>query len=86
MFVQTAPLVVIEPESPRAELCVQNPILLVQIVDDFLLLVIHPTGNTDQQQPKGIQGLWHPQSLAPISSRSGMLRKLYFQTDQVSGH
>jgi hypothetical protein len=42
--------------------------MLAQIVDDFLLRVIHPAGNSDQQQPKGIQGLWHPQTLAPISS------------------
>jgi hypothetical protein len=50
---KATPLVVIEPESPPADLSWQNSILLAPIVDDFLLLVIHPTGNSNQQQPKG---------------------------------
>ena len=65
---QATSLVVIEPESPRAHLRSQNSVLLAQIVDDFLLLVIHPAGNSDQQQAKRVQGLWHPQSLALICS------------------
>ena len=51
---EATPLVVIEAQSPCTELCVQNPILLAQIIDDLLLLVIHPAGDGEQQQPKWI--------------------------------
>jgi len=41
-------LFVIEAQSPWTELCVQNPILLAQIIEDLLLLVIHPAGDREQ--------------------------------------
>jgi hypothetical protein len=46
---QATPLIVIEPQSSRADLSAQNSILLAQIYDDLLMLVVHPTGNGDQQ-------------------------------------
>jgi hypothetical protein len=66
---QATALVVVEPQSPPTDLCAQNPILLAQIGDGLLLLVVHPAGNGDQQQPEGIQGLGHLQSLASPSAR-----------------
>ena len=60
---QATPLIVIEAQSPRADLSAQNSILLAQMGDDLLMLVVHPTGNRNQQSQKRIQGLCHRCSL-----------------------
>jgi len=66
---QAAPLIVVEPQWPGAELYAEDPILLAKIFDDLLLLMIHPASHGDQQQPQRIQGSGHQPQL---SIRAGM--------------
>jgi hypothetical protein len=48
---QTPALIVREPQTPGSELFPQGAVLLLEIVDDIALLLVHPTGERDQDEP-----------------------------------
>jgi len=56
---QAATLVLGKTKSPTAKLRSQNAVLFAQIFNRVLLLLIHPSGDTDKQKAKRIQDHWH---------------------------
>jgi len=87
---QATPLIVIEPQRSPPELFAENSVYLSQVVDDLLLLMIHPSSHGDQQQPKRIERLWHLRSLASEtpSAISNLFKQIEFLTvrDHASPH
>jgi hypothetical protein len=58
-------LMVIEAQSPIAELLAKHPVLLTKVVNDLQLALIHPPGNGDQQKAEWVEnslGLQSPLS------------------------
>jgi hypothetical protein len=47
---QSPALMVIEAQSPIAELLAKHSVLLARVVNDLQLALIHPSGNGDQQK------------------------------------
>jgi hypothetical protein len=69
---QSAALVVIEAHSPAAELLSKNAILLAKVINDLQLALIHPAGDSDQQESEWLKdslGLQSPLSRARGYSR-----------------
>jgi hypothetical protein len=66
---------------------VQNLVLLSQVVNDELLLLVHPPGNGDEQQPERVQGFGHLGNLPCLNTcATGPQPDLCFQQDSVFGH
>ena len=51
-------LMVIEAQSPIAELLAKDPGLLAKVVNDLQLALVHPPGNGDQQKAEWSKTLW----------------------------
>jgi hypothetical protein len=69
---QSAALVVIEAHSPAAELLSKNAILLAKVINDLQLALVHPAGDSDQQESEWVKdslGLQSPLSRARGYSR-----------------
>jgi hypothetical protein len=49
-------LIVIEAQSPAAELLAKNPVLLAKVIDSLQLALIHPSGDGDQHKPEWVEG------------------------------
>jgi hypothetical protein len=49
---QATALIVREPQTSGAQLFPQGAVLLLEIVDDIALLLVHPTGERDQDEPQ----------------------------------
>ncbi len=73
-------LIIVEPNSPPAELLTEDSILFPQIVDDLLLLLVHPTGDDHGQQLPGCEShsarLRHRERDMPSSTTHPLLRDL----------
>src|SRR5215471_14904569 len=54
LYGQSPALIVIEAHSPATELFSKYAILLAKILNDLLLAVVHPPGNSDQHKPKWV--------------------------------
>jgi hypothetical protein len=77
---QPSSLAIREPQTPLAELFAKYTVLFAQIFNYLKLALIHPAGNSDQQEPKWIENSRHlvaslstdrtPGSAAPFSTRS----------------
>ena len=52
---QSAALVVIEAHSPAAELLSKNAILLAKVINDLQLALVHPAGDSDQQESEWVK-------------------------------
>src|SRR5947209_13199462 len=68
---QPTTLVVIEPQPAIHELLAQHPVLLTQILNDLLLVLIHPSRNSEQQELERIKDSGH---LVSSGSRTSGLR------------
>jgi hypothetical protein len=66
---QAAALVVCEADPPAAQLGTKDSVFLAQILDRVLLLLIHPSSNSNQQKAERILPLRHRLSSLPLSSR-----------------
>ncbi len=53
---QAASLVVVQPNPPRADLGEKDTVLFLQVLNDVLLLLVHPPGYGNEQQAERIQG------------------------------
>jgi len=47
---QTAALLVREPQTSRAKLFPQGPVLFLEIIDNLALVLVHPTGDCDEYE------------------------------------
>jgi hypothetical protein len=56
---QSTALSVGEPQTSRPELFPQDAILFLEIVDDIVLLLIHPTGEPNENEPQRMRQRWH---------------------------
>lgn len=54
---QSPALMVIETQSPIAELLAKDPVLLAKVVNDLQLALIHPPGNGDQQKAEWVDNV-----------------------------
>src|SRR5215467_3508856 len=70
---QSAALVVIEAHSPVAELLSKNAILLVKVINDLQLALVHPAGDSDQQESEWVKDFQGRQG--PLSRARGYRRK-----------
>jgi hypothetical protein len=66
---EPAALVVCETKSAAPELLTENPVLLTQILNCFLLLLIHPARHADQHEPERIENATHASTLLRASTR-----------------
>jgi hypothetical protein len=48
-----------EAKAPVAQLLPEHAILLAQVVDCELLLLVHPSGHSDQQKPERVENSRH---------------------------
>jgi hypothetical protein len=48
-------VLIIEPQTPVAELLTKNAVFLAQVFDHLELALIHPSGNRDQHKPEWIK-------------------------------
>ena len=48
-----------KPEPAVAQLSTEDSVLLAQILDRVLLLLIHPSGDRQEQKAKRVEGLQH---------------------------
>jgi hypothetical protein len=55
---------VIEAQSPIAELLAKDPVLLAKVVNDLQLALIHPHGN--QQKAEWVENSLRFESLSPL--------------------
>jgi hypothetical protein len=70
---QSAALIVIEAHSPAAELLSKNAILLAKVINDLQLALIHPAGDSDQQESEWVKDFLGLQS--PLSRARGYSRE-----------
>ena len=49
---QSSALRVGEPQASGAKLFPENAVLVLEIVDDIALLLVHPTGERDENEPQ----------------------------------
>ena len=66
-------LIVIEAQSPVAELLAKNPVLLAKVINNRQLALIHPLGNSDQHKPEWVEDSLVYQS--PVSRVRAMVGK-----------
>ena len=64
---QSAALVVAESHAPITSVFSKNTILLDEIVDDMLLMLVHPAGDRDHNKRKRVECRAHPQIVSPES-------------------
>ena len=57
---QATPLVIIQSQAPLAKLFAEYAVFLAEIFDHLLLGLIHPPGDRDEQEAKGIEDSFHP--------------------------
>jgi hypothetical protein len=89
---QATALIVREPQTSGAELFSQGAVLFLEIVDDIALLLVHPTGERDENEPqrrrqrghgaKATRGYSVRQPGPPDFVRTG----IQLGVDQVFGH
>jgi hypothetical protein len=81
---QASTLVIVKPKPLPTKLFFENPILLTKIVLGELLLLVHPSGHGDQQEPEWVENSLRLQS--PLSRAPGYGREpLQIHADPVSG-
>src|SRR5437016_13102443 len=80
---QPPTLVIGETHSAVADLLSQNPILLNQIMDDMLLMLVHPAGQGDDEKGNRVQERAHYRKL---SRRLLRLTPQCFQSHRVFAH
>ena len=56
---ESTALVVREPQTSGPELFPQDAVLFLEIVDDIALLLVHPTGERDQDEPQRMRQRGH---------------------------
>ena len=56
---ESAALIIAQTKSSPAQLPAQDAILLAEVINDLQLLLFHPAGEADQQEPERIQRLQH---------------------------
>src|SRR6516225_3901863 len=71
---QAPTLIVGEAKAPVAQLLPEHAILLAQVVDCELLLLVHPSGHSDQQKPERVENSRH---LEPALSQASQFFGLY---------
>jgi hypothetical protein len=49
---------VIETQSPIAELLAKHPVLLAKVVNDLQLALVHPSGNGNQQKTEWVENFF----------------------------
>ena len=64
---EAASLIVVEPESSVFELLTQDAVLLLQVVDDLVLVAVHPAGNGEEEEVEWVRmgGRGHVQRFDP---------------------
>ena len=62
---QAAPLIVIQPKPSATKLLSKDSVLFAKVVNSVLLRLIHPSGHSDQHEPKWVEDSWRQQS--PLS-------------------
>jgi hypothetical protein len=81
-------LVIRESQAAIPELFAQHPVLLEQVVDHLALMLVHPSGNSDEQEWEGIENSRHLPSVgssrADIRNRYGC-RQIEFPVHTRSG-
>jgi hypothetical protein len=50
LYSESPALVISEPQSPVANLFTENPIFFNQVIDDVVLMLIHPSGNAGDKK------------------------------------
>ena len=69
---------VIEAQSPIAELLAKHPVLLTKVVNDLQLALIHPPGNGDQQKAEWVEhSLGFQSPLSRVRSYGGTIADSY---------
>ena len=71
---ETPSLIVVEPKPSAAKLFLEDSILLAKVVNSELLLLVHPSGHGDQQEPEWVEDclrLQNPLSRAQSRNASG---------------
>src|SRR5215469_1627263 len=71
-------MIVIQAQPSAAELFSKDSIFFAQVIDSILLLLVHPAGHSDENEPEGVkdfrcfrlQGLLCIWRLCPSGSRS----------------
>jgi hypothetical protein len=71
-------LVIAETHSAASDLLSQNPILLHQIMDDMLVMLVHPTGQRDDENGKRVQERTHCRKLS--RALSGLAPSIFNQS------
>ena len=51
---QSSALRVGEPQPSEPELFAQDAVLILEVVDDIALLLVHPTGERDEDEPQRV--------------------------------
>jgi NAD(P)-dependent dehydrogenase (short-subunit alcohol dehydrogenase family) len=74
---------VIETQSPIAQLLAKYPVLLAWVVNDLQLALIHPPGNGDQQKAEWVENSLGFQS--PLSRGRSYVEQSQTHTDPVFG-
>jgi hypothetical protein len=78
-------LIVIEAQSPAAELLAKNPVLLAKVINSLQLALIHPSGDGDQHKPEWVEGSLDFQSPLSRVRSSGRKHRSFMQI-QFSDH
>src|SRR5215831_6546391 len=73
LYSQSPALIVIQAQSPAAELLSKNAILLAKVINDLQLVLVHPAGDRDQQESEWVKDCRDPQS--PLSRARGYSRE-----------
>jgi hypothetical protein len=48
-------LIVIQPQPSAAELFSKDSIFFAQVINSILLLLVHPAGHSDEDEPEGVK-------------------------------
>src|SRR5215472_15247470 len=84
LYGQSPALIVIQAQSPAAELLSKNAILLAKVINDLQLTLIYPSGNSDHHKPEWVENSLSLQS--PLSRDRAHSRKpTPIHADPVSG-
>src|SRR5215467_10306527 len=84
LYGQSPALIVIQAQSPAAELLSKNAILLAKVINDLQLVLVHPAGDRDQQESEWVKDSLGLQS--PLSQpRSRSTEPPHLHADPVFG-
>src|SRR5215467_10823913 len=84
LYGQSPALIVIQAQSPAAELLSKNSILLAKVINDLQLVLVHPAGDGDQQESEWVKDSLGLQS--PLSQpRSRSTEPPHLHADPVFG-